>query len=62
MKLITLLLYPMWMEREFNQKCHLTTSATKQINTFDEFTFYEKEEIRLLAAGTQWFGEKITLI
>jgi hypothetical protein len=26
-----------------------------QISSFDDFTFYEKEEINLLAAGTQWF-------
>ena len=43
--------------KRIQQKMPLTASATKQINIFDEFTFYEKEEISLLAAGTQWFGK-----
>lgn len=32
-----------------------TNTAPVQISSFDDFTFYEKEEINLLAAGTQWF-------
>ena len=43
--------------KRIQQKVPLTASATKQINTFDDYIFYEKEEISLLAAGTQWFGK-----
>lgn len=43
--------------KRIQQKVPLTANATKQINTFDDYTFYEKEEISLLAAGTQWFAK-----
>ena len=32
-----------------------TNAGTTQITSFDDFTFYEKEELNVLAAGTQWF-------
>jgi len=32
-----------------------TEAASTQITSFDDFTFYEKEEYNLLGAGTQWF-------
>ena len=32
-----------------------TEAASSQITSFDDFTFYEKEEYNLLGAGTQWF-------
>ena len=32
-----------------------TNSATTILSTYNDYTFYEKEEINLLAAGTQWF-------
>jgi hypothetical protein len=32
-----------------------TNTASTQITSFDDFTFYEKEELNLFAAGTQWF-------
>ena len=41
--------------KRIQQKAPLTASATTQIKTFNDYTFYEKEEISLLAAGTQWF-------
>ena len=37
------------------QKTPITTNAISQLTTFDDFTFYEKEERSILAAGTQWF-------
>tara|TARA_R110002126_G_scaffold282967_1_gene431905 strand:- start:69316 stop:72711 length:3396 start_codon:yes stop_codon:yes gene_type:complete len=37
------------------QKTPITTNAIAQLTTFDDFTFYEKEERNILAAGTQWF-------
>ena len=41
--------------KRIQQKVPVTTSATSQITIFDDFTFYEKEERSLFAAGTQWF-------
>ncbi|ARV15098.1 type IX secretion system sortase PorU [Polaribacter sp. SA4-12] len=41
--------------KRIQQKTPLTTNATTQISTFNDYTFYEKEEISLFAAGTQWF-------
>ena len=32
-----------------------TNPASTVITSFDDFTFYEKDEINLIAAGTQWF-------
>lgn len=39
----------------------VTGTATLQINTFDDYTFYEKEEVNLFAAGRQWFGEDFSI-
>jgi hypothetical protein len=30
-------------------------AVSKQITSFDDFLFYEKEELNILGAGTQWF-------
>lgn len=32
--------------------------ATHQLNTFDEYTFYELDKYNLLHSGKQWFGDK----
>jgi hypothetical protein len=37
------------------QKAPIIANATTQITIFDDYTFYEKEENSILAAGTQWF-------
>ena len=37
------------------QKPTLETNATTPITRFDDYTFFEKEEINIIAAGTQWF-------
>ncbi len=36
-------------------KTQVTNASTKSITTFDDFTFYEKDEKNLLTVGTQWF-------
>jgi hypothetical protein len=41
--------------KRISSKAVNTNAATTQITSFDDFTFYEKEELNLLAAGTQWF-------
>ncbi|WP_298780329.1 type IX secretion system sortase PorU [uncultured Polaribacter sp.] len=33
-------------------------NSNAQITVFDDFTFYEKDEINLLGAGTQWFSSE----
>ncbi|UMB61813.1 type IX secretion system sortase PorU [Lutibacter sp. A80] len=35
----------------------ITNSSTRTITNFDDFTFYEKDEVNLLAVGQQWFGD-----
>ena len=35
----------------------ITAPATQQITTFNDYTFYEKDEHNLLGLGQQWFGE-----
>ncbi|WP_218599646.1 type IX secretion system sortase PorU [Polaribacter sp. NJDZ03] len=41
--------------KRIQEKTPITTTASKQITFFDDYTFYEKEERNLIAAGTQWF-------
>ena len=41
--------------KRISSKAINTNAATTQITSFNDFTFYEKEELNLLAAGTQWF-------
>jgi hypothetical protein len=36
-------------------KIPITSAASSQINVFDDFTFFEKDERNLFAAGMQWF-------
>lgn len=41
--------------KRIEQKPVNTAVSSLQITNFNDFTFYEKEELNLLAAGTQWF-------
>ncbi len=41
--------------KRISQKVLNTNISTRQITSFDDFIFYEKDEINLLGAGTQWF-------
>ena len=41
--------------KRISLKATNTNSATTQISSFDDFIFYEKEEVNLLGAGNQWF-------
>ncbi|MGB0880626.1 MAG: type IX secretion system sortase PorU [Polaribacter sp.] len=47
--------------KRIQQKTPVTGSATLQLTTFDDFIFYEKEEVNLFAVGTQWFGEDFSI-
>lgn len=39
----------------------VTGTSTLSITSFDDYTFYEKEEVSLFAAGRQWFGEDFSI-
>ena len=39
----------------------ITNTTNQQITTFHDFTFYEKDEINLFAAGQQWFGDSYNI-
>ncbi len=41
--------------KRISQKAENTNSTVTQITSFDDYTFFEKEELNLLAVGTQWF-------
>ncbi|WP_343329164.1 type IX secretion system sortase PorU [Polaribacter staleyi] len=41
--------------KRITQKASVVGTAVAQITTFDDYTFYEKDERNLIAAGTQWF-------
>ena len=44
--------------KRISQKTEITTSATSQISTFDDYIFQEKDQRSILAVGTQWFYEE----
>jgi len=39
----------------------VTGNSVTQISEFDDFIFYEKEEINLFSVGQQWFGENFSV-
>ena len=41
--------------KELLKSRRIQTQQVVVITSFDDFTFYEKDEINLIAAGTQWF-------
>ena len=41
--------------KRIQTKASNTNASTLTITNFDDFTFLEKEELNILAAGTQWF-------
>ena len=41
--------------QRIQQKNPLQTNPSTQITRFNDYTFYEKDEINITAAGTQWF-------
>ena len=41
--------------KRVQQKSSLTANTTTQITAFNDYIFLEKEEVNVLAAGTQWF-------
>jgi protein involved in ribonucleotide reduction len=36
----------------------LTENAGRQVKSFQNYTFYEKELLNLISSGSQWFGER----
>ncbi len=36
----------------------LTTEANRQVSTFPNYTFYEKELVNLISSGSKWYGER----
>ncbi|WP_405606288.1 type IX secretion system sortase PorU [Polaribacter sp. Asnod1-A03] len=41
--------------KRIQQKALITATANIELTTFNDYTFYEKEENNIIAAGTQWF-------
>ncbi|MFY0604934.1 MAG: type IX secretion system sortase PorU [Flavobacteriaceae bacterium] len=39
----------------------VTGTSVLQIDTFDDYVFYEKEDVNLFAVGRQWFGEDFSV-
>ncbi|MCF6182013.1 type IX secretion system sortase PorU [Lutibacter sp.] len=47
-------------KRILNQP-QVTLAASQQINNYDDFTFFEKDEVNLFAVGQQWFGDSFNI-
>ena len=47
--------------KRISSHTEITGTSTKQINTYDDFVFYEKENTNLFAVGQQWFGESFSI-
>jgi hypothetical protein len=39
----------------------INLTSNQQINNYDDFTFFEKDEVNLYAAGQQWFGDSFNI-
>ncbi len=39
----------------------IISTPTQQVTTFDDYTFYEKDEVNMFAIGQQWFGESFNI-
>ena len=44
-----------------NKIAELTETAGKEITSFANYTFHEKEALNLISSGSQWFGEKFSM-
>ena len=43
--------------KRIGAKTQVTSPSVIQFNTFNDYTFYEKDEVNLFTVGQQWFGE-----
>jgi hypothetical protein len=44
-----------------SEKQPINQVATTQISNFDDYTFFEKDEVNLFAVGQQWFGDNFSI-
>ncbi|MDP4291760.1 MAG: hypothetical protein Q8908_11815, partial [Bacteroidota bacterium] len=42
-----------------NLKNQSSASPTHQVSTYNDYAFYEKDEINLIKSGRQWFGKEL---
>ena len=47
--------------KRIQNKTPITSPSSLQITSFDDFIFYEKEDVNLFAIGNQWFGEDFSI-
>ena len=47
--------------KRVSEQPEITGMTNLQVNTYDDFIFYEKENTNLLAVGQQWFGENFSI-
>ncbi len=47
---------PLLIEKD----AELTGTSGRQVSTFPNYTFYEKELINLISSGSQWYGERFS--
>lgn len=47
--------------KRISQQPEVANPAVLQINKYDDFIFYEKENVNLFAVGQQWFGEDFSI-
>jgi len=47
--------------RIIGKAAELTGDAGKQVLSFPNYAFYEKESINLISSGSQWFGERFNM-
>jgi len=47
--------------KRIKNKTPITSSLSEQISIFHDYTFLEKDEVNILAAGQQWFGDSFNI-
>jgi len=47
--------------KRITNQAQITAPANQQLTTFHDYTFFEKDDVNLFAAGQQWFGDSFNI-
>ena len=47
--------------KRIQDKAQITGSASQQITSFHDYTFFEKDDVNMFAVGQQWFGDSFNI-
>ena len=47
--------------KRIQDKAQISSSESQQITSFDDYIFFEKDEVNMFAVGQQWFGDSFNI-